>query len=938
MGEQHATHNAKEPAAHDSETSSSRAVKVPGNSFPHPLFQLREKLGNRSFGQLIQAKLTVSQPNDPYEQEADRVVAEVMRMAEPIPSRPAEEEEEEQEKGVQAKPLYPQITPLVQRQAEEDQEEEVQAKFLPLSQSMIQRQELGQDEEEEKKKLRRQPISQEEEEEESELQRQPIPQITPDVEARIRALKGSGRPLSESERKFFEPRFGVDFPEVRIHKNTAADELSHTLSANAFTTGKDIFFRQRAYDAESSQGKELLAHELTHVVQQGGAVQGKAAAIQPYDVSTGEAGRAVDKAEGRHSSKEMLSGKRPSVPEAPDGQRLFVYSLTRGSEPVNTSLVLNSSPTDVVIQTKPDTEVTGAIGLETWHKEINKWTFKAQGLLKESPLEAAYNFRVGLLLLQTSTPEQFRNQEEFNEFTDKCGEIALSESETLRAIGEFAQGFLILHSEAFPDTWADKLKNILPVCELDDVIKEVEYFSKEVEQIAESTPSYLFEHGLPVSYSEALMLEHFELAFLHAKLPFEHIVKEFVKAGIHWMIKEELFAFGNAWNVISRQLIEQVRKGKVAVNIELFNSIIKFSDDAKTWVKNLANVQDIDELNQLEEQANIFTDPIMSGIGMPSLLIGLGMGLRTWESVQASFAKRLLETDALIAEEGASSLPQLLQKIASLPMAPLAAIDILSMPRIQRIFRWAQEENYIPSLGEIIEGLLDNAGEILGYMALGFIPVVGEIIGVIFGVQLIVLILDFFDALTKAVSAKSTVELQRETARLVKISVDLAVTLGILAAFSSGKFVWRRAKKLMEENPRLSEEEAIKQAEAEKEATPQGEQKGGEGKGGERPIFGGETTDWMELYRYADQTGTQDPGSYWTNRYLDSVNDASRMTGVGKELLKYRLTIRVNSTKEYQLFEDAGSKIFGALEYRNKVPIPGEFIDVQPLKTGVTSP
>lgn len=78
--------NAKEPVAHDNEISSGRAVKIPGDSLPHSLFQPRQ-LGNHSFGQLIQAKLTVSQPNDPYEQEADQVAEEVMRMPESVIQR-----------------------------------------------------------------------------------------------------------------------------------------------------------------------------------------------------------------------------------------------------------------------------------------------------------------------------------------------------------------------------------------------------------------------------------------------------------------------------------------------------------------------------------------------------------------------------------------------------------------------------------------------------------------------------------------------------------------------------------------------------------------------------------------------------------------------------------------------------------------------------------
>ena len=67
---------------------------------------------------------------------------------------------------------------------------------------------------------------------------------------------------------------GVNLGGVNVHTSPEADELNQQLGAKAFTTGQDIFFRSGAYDPHSSAGQELIAHELTHVVQQGsGAVK-----------------------------------------------------------------------------------------------------------------------------------------------------------------------------------------------------------------------------------------------------------------------------------------------------------------------------------------------------------------------------------------------------------------------------------------------------------------------------------------------------------------------------------------------------------------------------------------------------------------------------------------------------------------------------------------
>ncbi len=91
-----------------------------------------------------------------------------------------------------------------------------------------------------------------------------------DITQQLQQTQGNGKPMADSVRQPLENAFGVDFSNVQIHTHTQADELNQTLQAKAFTTGQDIYFRQGAYAPESSSGRELLAHELTHVVQQSG--------------------------------------------------------------------------------------------------------------------------------------------------------------------------------------------------------------------------------------------------------------------------------------------------------------------------------------------------------------------------------------------------------------------------------------------------------------------------------------------------------------------------------------------------------------------------------------------------------------------------------------------------------------------------------------------
>jgi hypothetical protein len=230
----------------------------------------------------VQPKLAVGPAGDRFEQEADRVAEQVMATPAPVaapgaPTQPPaaggggeaggvgrdltgsgkpvrsgpqswmpqrQTPEQEEEGKVQAKPLAAAITPLVQRVAEEE-EEEASAE---------------------------QPAQ---EEDEIRTKRGPAAdgfEASDEFESRLAAQRGGGRPLPAVQRAFMEPRFGADFSGVRVHTGGEAAQLNRAISTRAFTHGQDIFLGDGQADLESSAGQRLLAHELTHVVQQGGDV------------------------------------------------------------------------------------------------------------------------------------------------------------------------------------------------------------------------------------------------------------------------------------------------------------------------------------------------------------------------------------------------------------------------------------------------------------------------------------------------------------------------------------------------------------------------------------------------------------------------------------------------------------------------------------------
>ncbi|HWB25762.1 MAG TPA: DUF4157 domain-containing protein [Chitinophagaceae bacterium] len=99
------------------------------------------------------------------------------------------------------------------------------------------------------------------------------PGITNEHETYNNSLDGSGKLLSQGERNFFEPRFGYDFSNVRVHTGSEASISAKSINARAYTSGNNIVFSAGEYQPGSEGGKKLLAHELTHVVQQTGQVQ-----------------------------------------------------------------------------------------------------------------------------------------------------------------------------------------------------------------------------------------------------------------------------------------------------------------------------------------------------------------------------------------------------------------------------------------------------------------------------------------------------------------------------------------------------------------------------------------------------------------------------------------------------------------------------------------
>ncbi len=193
-------------------------LKHNNSSFP-------QQKKNNFFKPTIQKKLSIGSANDSYEVEADNMANKVMRMQTPnqqnvshtgalVQRKCAACEEEDK---IQKKPLAETITPLIQRSSNSESGG----------------------------------------------------QAPSHIESQINSSRGSGSSMDNGTKHFMESRFGTDFSEVKIHTGSQAVQMSRELNAQAFTVGNDIYFNEGKYSPNSDSGKHLLAHELTHTVQQG---------------------------------------------------------------------------------------------------------------------------------------------------------------------------------------------------------------------------------------------------------------------------------------------------------------------------------------------------------------------------------------------------------------------------------------------------------------------------------------------------------------------------------------------------------------------------------------------------------------------------------------------------------------------------------------------
>ena len=259
------------------------------NSSTSSAFNSRQ--GEDFFG--VQAKLNIGKSNDKYEAEADYVadkvvsntkknsVAESFFSPSPVVQKKANgiQNHGETENTVQEKSIADNITSIVQLKSEKEEniqnktkaitpEKNKSAEKIFSSKPLIQQKKA-----EEEVQTKKEDEEIQAKEEEKELQMSAAADANPgdnsNLESNLNSSKGGGSSFSGPVKNEMESGFGADFSSVKIHNDSNAVQMNKELGSQAFASGNDIYFNEGKYNPNSTDGKHLLAHELTHTVQQG---------------------------------------------------------------------------------------------------------------------------------------------------------------------------------------------------------------------------------------------------------------------------------------------------------------------------------------------------------------------------------------------------------------------------------------------------------------------------------------------------------------------------------------------------------------------------------------------------------------------------------------------------------------------------------------------
>jgi hypothetical protein len=429
----------------------------------------------------------------------------------------------------------------------------------------------------------------------------------PDLAARIDdAGRPGGQPLPPDSRDFMERRFRRDFSGVRIHADPAAGELARQVGARAFTTGNHVFFAAGEFRPGGETGQHLLAHELTHMLQQRGAADGR--------------------------------DHTPDRPGPADGLPVVTAAMA-------------------AVQRQADDEATAAnvdpALLPALNAEIDA---AARDMSQTADLMLrARASRMHLLLTFSSHPP-LRTQDDLNSFLDRSRKLSLGEMETLSVFTPPGVELALAgYPQGFPLTWSGRIQEALslgadPASILDGWRKSL----ADLQGAAERLSPEIFLHGLPIPLASDPGPGPFHLRLSFAASGKPSPVRDYARQGVRYMQLKWVSSFVFAWEQLTNDVAGAVADGKLVASYADWQSFIK---DKQAILRDLPArardrlAQNEDEVKAIQSDALKLADGALF-VGMTSALFSLFAILSGWDDVSGLFDGALGRADVMVAESG----------------------------------------------------------------------------------------------------------------------------------------------------------------------------------------------------------------------------------------------------------------------------------------------
>lgn len=384
-----------------------------------------------------------------------------------------------------------------------------------------------------------------------------------------------------------EQGIGADFGGVRLHTDGAAAQSAAAVQARAYASGAHIVFNQGEYAPDTPRGKALLAHELTHVVQQGAAPPAGA--------------------------------RRNAAPHA--------STPPPGRGPV---------------QRSPDLEQMMDDEFETWVQEATD--ARAAGDYDD----AAFAARV-TLLLQGVDANDFADADELQDFFDQNLIDAESEETTLERTGDWGwklatDAFPLFWSDLVYDALMLEVDDAA-------LAQSKEKARKSMDETAARVPAEVGAQGLPVPYAEAGALTEFPLRLRHVKLTKEHVVKDMALAARDYGVVGWAVGFYIVWNGMAETFADNVASGDVVVDYIDYAAFVETKQASLRGLAERIGAVTTEELLQAADDEVTAITKVAFIQAFAATLLGLVPAMMFWTEGSKLFDEKLKEVDKLIAAE-----------------------------------------------------------------------------------------------------------------------------------------------------------------------------------------------------------------------------------------------------------------------------------------------